>query len=202
MPFPYRQRSISTVALAWALVIFTWPVAWAVAPPSDAGEKNETLLTAMRRIDDMRMALSCKRFRAEQIQAFVQKRQADLLDEMRQRLEALNINTFDPAVKDDRIRFDLRLIGQLRAYSDVLAERIAFFELGDHRLAFYYAQAEDDLKMIQTLSDLGVEKLMAHITEAMASYGQAVQAPLMHADRIPIVPVALLWQQISLHPAP
>lgn len=202
MPFQYRQCFRSKMALAWALVIFAWPAAGAAAAPSDAGKKSETLLAAMHRIDDMRLAISSKRTRAEQVQDFVRKRQADLADEIRRRLQTLNVDAFDQAIKDDRIRFDLRLFGHLRAYSDVLAERIAFFELSDYRLAFYSAQAEDDLKMIQALSDLGVGELIAHITEAMANYRQAVDAPLMDAGRISIPPMAQIWPQVSPSPIP
>ena len=197
MPLKYRSRLTLPAALVWLLLIFSWPAAGAAASPSPAGEKRGTLLAAMHRIDDMRLAMSGKRNRALQAQNFVRKRQAILADEIRRRLQTLNVDAFDSAIKDDRIRFDLRLFAQLQAYSDVLAERIAFFELGDDRLAFYSDQAEDDSKMIHVLSDLGVGELMAHIADAMANCRQAMDAPLMDAARILIPSMAQIWPQFA-----
>lgn len=159
--------------------------------------RTDALRTAMHRLDQVRMGLSQRRDQAAATLDFVERRRDELLRDIRRRLEELGVQDSDKALEDHRLRFDVRLLGRLYAYGEKLAEHIAFLELGDHRLAFFYARAEDDLRMMQAVSDMNVRPLLSEMDQAMDDLARALEAPLMDVGDLAVPSPQQLWARIS-----
>ena len=191
------SRSIARIGSALVLMgllgtSFVFPL-----HAAESLSRAEALRTAMHRLDQVRMRLAQRRAQAAATLDFVDRRRSELVREIRLRIEELGVREPTGAAEDSRLRFDMRLLGHLYAYGEKLAERIDFFELGDHRLAFFYARAEDDLRMMQALNDLNARPLLSEMDQAMDDLARALEAPLVDLGQLAVPSTKQLWARIS-----
>ena len=103
--------------------------------------------------------------------------------------------SFKSVAQKPRIHFDLHLIGMLNAYIQVLNQKIAYFESGQERMVYLYQQAEDDLKLIETLNDMQVDDLIGRIDSLLAEYISELQNDLIHFAELPQYSPEKVWQE-------
>ena len=51
-----------------------------------------------------------------------------------------------------RLFYDLMLMGEIQAYIERYTQKIGYYRVACDRLAYLYQQADDDLKIVSTLS--------------------------------------------------
>jgi hypothetical protein len=64
------------------------------------------------------------------------------------------------------------------------------------RLAFLYQQAEDDLKILETLSDMKIEKLMGQINQTTHKYQSEAKGLSIDVNGIVLSPPEEIWNSI------
>ena len=121
---------------------------------------------------------------------------AALKNEVKDQNEQLKVKTYQKAVLDPRINYNLKLIQLLLGYITRLDEKIAYFQNGHDILTFFFKQAQDDLLMIKTLNDLEIDKLIAQINEVLDEYIPATNKPMFDVNDVPLKNTEKIWQEI------
>jgi len=121
---------------------------------------------------------------------------AALKNEVKDQNEQLKVKTYQKAVLDSRINYNLKLIQLLLGYITRLDEKIAYFQNGHDILTFFFKQAQDDLLMIKTLNDLEIDKLIAQINEVLDEYIPATNKPMFDVNDVPLKNTEKIWQEI------
>ena len=117
--------------------------------------------------------------------------------EIRKERDAQALKNYRQAIKVYRVRNNLKLVQQITAYLAAVSERIAFFEEGREQVDFLYQQAQDDLKMVQTLSDMEITGFIDRMDQVLARYQKAVNSSLFDIEKIQQAELEALWDSIS-----
>lgn len=107
------------------------------------------------------------------------------------------IRTFAQGVEIPRIRYNLTLIRELKGYIANFNEKIRFLQIGSDKLYYLYHQADDDLRIIHTLSDLKIEALLSQIDGVMTTYLPEAHNLLIDLSRIPYETPERIWEELA-----
>ncbi len=117
----------------------------------------------------------------------------EIIEEKDQR----KIETYQTAILNHRIDYNLKLIQLLLGYITRLNEKIIYFQTGNEMLAFYFGQVQDDLLMIKTLNDLEIDKLIAQINLLLDEFIPQADKPMFDVNDIPQKDTEQIWNEIT-----
>ena len=120
----------------------------------------------------------------------------ELKNEINAQREQFKIASYQAAIQNPRIDYNLKLIQLLIGYIARLNEKIQYFKNGQETLTFYFQRAEDDLLMIRTLSDLETDKLISQINEILDEYIPETGRPMFDVNDIPLKDTEKIWNEI------
>ena len=163
--------------LIWGL--FLWHCSGVSAGASFGSHKADDLRRKMSEISDMQEMMASKIEQAVALRADLIAKKRQLVDEIRDEHERQSIKDYNAAVENPRVRFNLKLVQRSSIYISKLTDRIAFFKSGTAKLGYVYRQAEDDLKMIQTLDDMMVDELMSQINRLLTEFRLEIEKKLI-----------------------
>ena len=163
---------------------------------SATGYKTTELNRKMAEISSLQHSLSEKITLATDKRKQLEAKAEDLKNEIRQKKEQLELDSYQMAILVPRIDYNLKLIQLLHGYSTRLTEKIIYFQNGYDTLDFYLQQAEDDLLMIKTLNDLEVDKLIAQINSTLDEFTPETTKPLFDVDGVPLKDTEEIWNDI------
>ncbi len=142
------------------------------------------------RIDDIRK-------QALALQSTLQAKVTEYTREIRKEQTDRELKTFKQAIGVYRVRYNLKLVQQISAYLTAVSERIDFFQDGREQIDFLHQQAQDDLKMVQTLSDMEVADFIRRMDQALRKYEIAVNSSLFDIEKIQQEKLETIWKTIS-----
>lgn len=148
-------------------------------------------------IQDLQGRMADIRQQALVLQGTLQDRAKEYAGEIRQARQARGLKSFKQAIGVYRVRCNLKLVQQISAYLAAVSERIEFFEEGRERIDFMHRQAQDDLKMVQTLSDMEIAEFISRIDRALATYTAAVNSSLFDIETLKQEKLEAIWETIS-----
>jgi len=160
------------------------------------GNKSTELKLKMNEISSLQHNLTEKITLAMEKKDQMEQKALELEKEIRDQKDQFNIETYQKAVLNPRIDYNLKLIQLLIGYIARLNNKIVYFKNGHGKLNFLHQQAQDDLLMIKTLNDLEIDKLMAQINEVLDEYTSATSKPMFDADDVPLKDTKLIWKEI------
>jgi hypothetical protein len=105
------------------------------------------------------------------------------------------IISYQTAISNLRVDYDIRLIQKIRAYITGLKEKIQYLEVGSEELEFLYQQADDDLKICKTLNDMKIERLMAQVDKIFHKYECEAAKLVLDENAIVPVPAEQIWNE-------
>jgi len=152
--------------------------------------KINAVQALLERIDDIHK-------QAVALQGKLQARATEYTREIRKEKTARALKTFQQAVEVYRVRYNLKLVQQINAYLAAVSERIDFFQQGREQVDFLYQQAEDDLKMVQTLSDLEISKFIGRVDRALEKYTRAADSSLFAIEKIRQEKLEAVWETVN-----
>ena len=179
------------VLVTMALLILSSPI-------SAERIKKSTLEQKIVEISALNAGVIDKIDQALQMRTDLQQQLNNLRDEIRNEQILSNIDSHHKALQNTRIRNNLYLIQQLKAYLDRLDSRIAYFQTGKARLKFFIHQIKDDMALIHTLKDMEIEKLLARIDAVLDEFIPATNKQIFNAADIHPSPIELIWDEISI----
>ncbi len=165
--------------------------------PSYASEhKTSELHRKMAEISSLQQKLSQKISLAMQKQEQLSRRVDELEKEIKHEKAQLQIESYLKAIRNPRIEFDLKLIQLLIGYIYGINEKISSFQNGYQTLVFFQQQAQDDLRMIETLNDMEIDKLITQINSVLDEFFPELGKPVFDAQNIPMKDTEKIWNEI------
>lgn len=108
------------------------------------------------------------------------------------------IKTLAEAKAHPRLYYDLILMAEIQAYIDRYTQKIAYYRVACDRLNYLYQQADDDLKMVGTLSGLKIDTLAAQAEKIRDAYHSEAQTLVIPIDAgFVIEPTEAVWDSLK-----
>lgn len=107
------------------------------------------------------------------------------------------ITSQEKALAHPRLFYDLKLMAEIRAYIDRYSRKIGYYRVAGDRLGYLYQQADDDLKIVNTLSDLKIGALVSQTERILDGYFTDAQTLVIDPQRITIDPPEKMWAQLK-----
>lgn len=120
----------------------------------------------------------------------------ELEQEIKFEKEQLQIKSYLKAIRNPRIEFDLKLIQLLIGYIYGIKEKISSFQNGYQTLIFFQQQVQDDLRMIKTVNDMEIDKLITQINSVLDEFFPELSKPVFDAQNIPLKDTEKIWNEI------
>lgn len=163
------------------------------------GDKSTELKLKMSEISALQQSLTGKITQAKEKKGQLEQKTQELGSEIRDQKKQFNIETYQNAITNARIDYNLKLIQLLLGYIDRLNHKIKYFKTGHDLLNFYFLQAQDDLLMIKTLNDLEIDKLIAQINDILDEYIPQTTTPMFDVNDVPLKDTREIWDEIVAH---
>ena len=193
MEFDIKQFRWLAVALGLFLLSMG-PVATGAAQ----GSKELQLTQKMQELRDLHFRVAERIREAMEIRAEFVSFRRSYADEIKDAQERYHFMTVQQATDNLRVKYNLLLIQLLQQYISELDTKIETFRDGTENLKFLYRQAEDESKILKTLSDTPVDGLMQEIDRLVEQIEEQIEKDLIeksgHKTSSP--PVDAIWQDI------
>ncbi|UCD77055.1 MAG: hypothetical protein JSW26_16685 [Desulfobacterales bacterium] len=171
-------------------------VLWFYGAMDANGLKTTELNRKMSEISSLQHNLTGKIAQADEKRDQLQQRVLELKNEIKAQMGQYMIESYQMAIQNPRIDYNLKLIQLLLGYIARLNEKIEYFKNGNETLTFYFQQAEDDLLMIKTLNDLETDKLIGQINAILDEYIPETGKPMFDVNDVPLKDTEKIWSEI------
>lgn len=179
--------------------ILTGIVLIILSNPSHAERiKNSALEQKIFEISALKARVIDKIDQAIEMRTVLQQQLNELHDEIRTEQIRCSIDSRQEALQNLRIRCNLYLIQQLKAYLNQLDGRISYFQTGKAQLKFFIRQIKDDIAIIHTLKDMEIKKLLARIDRVLNEFRPETKKQIFNAADIRLTPIERIWDEISM----
>ena len=179
--------------------ILTGIVLMILSNPSHAERiKKSALEQKIFEISALKARVIDKIDQAIEMRTSLQQQLNELHDEIRTEQIRSSIDSRQEALQNLRIRCDLYLIQQLKAYLNRLDGRISYFKTGKAQLKFFIRQIKDDIAIIHTLKDMEIERLLARIDRVLDEFSPETKKQIFNAADIRLTPIERIWDEISM----
>jgi hypothetical protein len=92
------------------------------------------------------------------------------VSEIRILVKSLNIGSLEQARKHHRIHYNIELLRLLVAYVDEFDTKVHLYRTGFDKLTYLHQLANDDIRMVSTLSDFQIDALTTQISLVINRY--------------------------------
>jgi hypothetical protein len=185
-------RRVGVLCLTGVLVLLLTAMAWS---PAAANVKKAEL---EQKIADIALLQNQLRDRMQQSQAILDalnEQQNLLTGEIQVLVRSLNIKTLAQARDHLRLRNNLELLRMIHAYMDELDAKLNFYQSGRERLGYLRKLAEDDIRMIATLSDLKIDALTTQISLMITRYLSEAHVIQIDPQDVPLTSLEQAWKR-------
>ena len=157
--------------------------------------KTSTLRSKMAEISLLRQKVIERKVQASKLCEQLKQRIKELEKEIKVEGKVTTITSFQEAVRNTRIDYNLKLIQKTLSYISRLKEKIQFFNIASEELAFVYQLAEDDLRILETLDDMKIEKVIDQIDKTSGKYQSEASRLLIDSHGIVLNPPEEIWER-------
>ena len=117
--------------------------------------------------------------------------------EARREWREKGIDTEAEALKNPRLLYDLMLMAEIQAYIQRYTQKIGDYRVACDRLSYLYQQADDDLKIVSTLSGMKIDTLISTAEKILDGYRPEAQAIVIQPDKLTIETPEKMWQALK-----
>jgi hypothetical protein len=161
--------------------------------------KTEALEKKINEISSLRARIVDKIDQAVEMRTRLEHHLTELRDEIRSEQTRCEIYSHPEALQNLRIRYNLSLMQVLQAYVQQLNERIVYFHNGNEHLKFFAQQVKDDIAIISTLKDMEIDNLTGRINRVLDEFISETKKPVFDVGDIEMLPVACIWDEITMY---
>lgn len=112
-------------------------------------------------------------------------------------LRETGIKSQSEALKNPRLFYDLMLIAEVQAYIDRYVQKIDYYRVACDRLNYLYQQADDDLKIVNTLSGMKIDALVSQVEKILDTYLPDAQTLVIQPGKMTIDPPERTWNGLN-----
>jgi len=117
--------------------------------------------------------------------------------EARREWREKGIDTEAEALKNPRLLYDLMLMAEIQAYIQRYTQKIGDYRVACDRLSYLYQQADDDLKIVSTLSGMKIDALVSQAEKILDGYLPEAQTIVIQPDKLTIETPEKMWQALK-----
>ncbi len=193
-----NKTTITTKKALQALILLFILMSVIAGRPSGASGADNTsaLRQKMADISLLQSQLNERKREAIDIREALYRHLSVLRSEIEGLVDQEKITAFKTAQYYPRIRYNLQLSGEVLAYIDQFNQKISFYQIGQDKLDYLYQQADDDLKIINTLTHLKIEALLAQIDVVIFEYLPEAHRILISLNELEIDGADTIWKKI------
>jgi hypothetical protein len=161
-----------------------------------SNSKTSTLRSKMAEISLLRQKVIERKVQASKLCEQLEQRIKELEKEIKGEGKGTTITSFQEAIHNPRIDYNLKLIQKTLSYISSLKEKIQLFSIASEELAFVYQLAEDDLRILETLDDMKIEKVIDQIDKISGKYQSEARRLIIDSNGIVLSPPEEIWESI------
>jgi len=178
------------------IYIIIWGVT-AMAMTAAAAGNSEILRRTMAQIDLLNSQIVARQADVVGIRDALSQRLQGLKTEALQEIRRQAIKTQAEVLDDPRLFYDLKLMAEIRAYRDRYTQKIAYYRVAGDRLSYLYQQADDALKIVDTLSGMKIDALISQSQKVLDDYLQEAQTIVIHPGTLTFDSPLKIWQTLK-----
>ena len=158
--------------------------------------KLSDLTNKMAEISSLRDKVIHRQAQASKLIKQLRQTMVELKEEIKGEKRKFRTTSCQEAIRNPRVDYNIKLIQQILVYTSRLNEKVQYLDIASEELAFLYQQAEDDLKILDTLSDMKIEKLMGQINQTTHEYQSEAKGLSIDVNGIVLSPPEEIWNRI------
>ena len=117
--------------------------------------------------------------------------------EVRREWQEKGLNTEEEALNNPRLLYDLMLMAEIQAYIRRYTQKIGYYRVACDRLSYLYQQADDDLKIVSTLSGMKIDALASQADKILDGYLPQAQTIVIQPDKLTIETPEKMWEALN-----
>lgn len=176
-------------------VIVVGAMAWSSTVTAET--KREQLRQTMADISLLNGQMGQRKTDADGIREALSTRLKAIKTEALRELRDKGIRSDAQALNNPRLFYDLRLMAEIQAYIHRYTQKIAYYRVACDRLSYLYQQADDDLKIVSTLSDLKIDALIAQVEKILNGYLPDAQTLVLQPNTLSVEPPQKVWKALK-----
>ncbi|WP_319409975.1 hypothetical protein [uncultured Desulfosarcina sp.] len=162
-----------------------------------ANNKDEQLRQTMAEISLLNNQMAQRKTDADGIREALSARLEEIKTEASREWREKGINTGAEALKNPRLLYDLMLMAEMQAYIHRYTQKIGYYRVACDRLSYLYQQADDDLKIVSTLSDMKIDALISQAEKILNGYLPDAQTLVIQPDKLTIEAPEKIWENLK-----
>jgi hypothetical protein len=166
-------------------------------PTASADTKAERLRATMADIALLKGQMAQRKTEADGIRDALTVQLEAIETEARREWREKGINTEAEALKNPRLLYDLMLMAEIQAYIHRYMQKIGDYRVACDRLSYLYQQADDDLKIVSTLSGMKIDALVSQAEKILDSYLPEAQTIVIQSDKLTIETPEKMWEALT-----
>jgi hypothetical protein len=196
-----RKPDLSNHTSVWVSIFKLALIGWIlISIPCCEAQANSNIAELQRKIADitlLKKQLGDRQRQAESALETLLKQHNDLLAEAHVLISSFKIRSFEDSQQNLRLRYDMELLGTIAAYRRAFEAKIRLYQTGRDKLVYLQQLAQDDTKMVATLSDFQMDALATQISLVINQY--LGEAHNIQIDPQAIEPVSSqkIWENIA-----
>ena len=189
--------SSSTIRHAFTALLLSLFTIMATPSTPWANDKGGQLRKAMADIALLSAQMNQRKADAMEIRDQLTAQLQSIEAEARKIVKESDINTQKEALSHPRLYHDLKLMGEIRAYIGRYSRKIGYYRVAGDRLGYLYQQADDDLKIVNTLSDLKIAALISQTEKILDGYFSDAQTLVISPQHLTIDSPEKMWSRMQ-----
>jgi hypothetical protein len=188
---------ISSSPICWTLfvcLLLAGLVRPLAAMPSADSEQLQGTMAAIALLNKQ---LAQRQADAAQIREQLSVRLKAVRAEALQEIRDSRIDHETEALSHARLHYDLMLMAEIRAYINRYARKIAYYRVACDRLGYLYQQADDDLKIVNTLSGVKIEALTSQVEKVLDGYLADAQTLVIQPETLSVESPEAIWKLLQ-----
>ncbi len=188
------MRSSQTTRRLLVLVYFCMLMTFPSSVTANA--QGEQLRRTMAEIALLNGQLAQRKADAAGIRDALSARLKEIKTEALAEMQAKRINAEADVSGNARLFYDLMLMAEIQAYVERYTQKIGYYRVACNRLSYLYQQADDDLKIVNTLSGMKVDALISQAEKILADYLADAQTIVIQPGVLTIEPPEKIWRTL------
>jgi DnaJ-domain-containing protein 1 len=172
-------------------------VLMALPSTAAADSKGEQLRRTMADIALLNSQMEQRKAEAAGIRDALSARLGEIKTEAWREVGEKGLKTEADVLGNPRILYDLMLMADIQAYTSRYTQKIGYYRLACDRLSYLYQQADDDLKIINTLSDLKIDALISQVEKVLNGYLPDAQTIVLQPGTLAVAPPEKVWESLK-----
>ena len=162
-----------------------------------ASNKAELLRQTMADIALLNSQMAQRKTDADGIRDALSAQLEAIEKEARHQWREKGIGSEADALKNPRLLYDLMLMAEIQAYIYRYTQKVGFYRVACDRLSYLYQQADDDLKIVSTLSDMKIDALISQAEKILDGYLPEAQTIIIQPDKLTIEAPEKIWEALT-----